>query len=98
MGSRQLYNCDFEVFGKVQGVFFRKHAQKKAKLLGIHGWIMNTPEGTVKGQMEGTQMELNEMKSWLTTKGSPKSEIEKAFFGEMKPMDMYTFKSFVINK
>uniref|UniRef100_A0A1I8MSR4 acylphosphatase n=1 Tax=Musca domestica TaxID=7370 RepID=A0A1I8MSR4_MUSDO len=98
MGSRQLYNCDFEVFGKVQGVFFRKYTQKKAKELGIHGWIMNTPEGTVKGQMEGTQTELNEMKTWLTHKGSPKSQIDKAFFGDMRPMEMYSHKSFAINK
>ncbi|XP_075167230.1 acylphosphatase-2-like [Haematobia irritans] len=98
MGSRQLYLCDFEVFGKVQGVFFRKHTQRKAKELGLHGWIMNTPEGTVKGQMEGTQKELNEMKNWLSTKGSPKSKIENANFGDLRPTDTYTMKSFEINK
>lgn len=98
MGSRQLYICEFEVFGKVQGVFFRKYTQNKAKELGLHGWIMNTEEGSVRGQMEGTQLELNEMKYWLSNKGSPKSQIDNAIFGDMKPIKTYTFKSFAINK
>ena len=29
-------------FFKVQGVFFRKHTQKKGKALGLRGWIRNT--------------------------------------------------------
>lgn len=98
MASRQLYTCDFEIFGKVQGVFFRKYTQKKAKEMGVHGWIMNTPDGTVKGQIEGTQVELNEMKNWLANKGSPKSCIDKAIFGDMKPMTLYATKSFEIHK
>jgi len=43
------YSCDFEVEGRVQGVFFRACTEKKAKELGLVGWVMNTPQGTVKG-------------------------------------------------
>ncbi|XP_060575297.1 acylphosphatase-1-like [Ruditapes philippinarum] len=42
-----LVSVDFEVFGKVQGVFFRRYTQKKAKELHIVGWVMNTHRGTV---------------------------------------------------
>lgn len=45
----------------IKGVFFRKYTQKQAQLLGLRGWCMNTNEGTVKGQLEGPQNELNEM-------------------------------------
>lgn len=43
------------------GVFFRKYTEKQAKQLNLRGWCMNTAEGTVKGQLEGPQNELNEM-------------------------------------
>uniref|UniRef100_A0A1A9WG39 acylphosphatase n=1 Tax=Glossina brevipalpis TaxID=37001 RepID=A0A1A9WG39_9MUSC len=84
MGTRQLYNCDFEVFGKVQRVFFRKYTANKAKELGLHGWCKNTLEGTVKGQMEGTQQEISEMKYWLQNKGSPKSRIDDTNFNTIQ--------------
>ena len=31
----------------------RKHTEEKAKELGLVGWVMNTPEGTVVGQAQG---------------------------------------------
>lgn len=98
MGSRQLYTCEFEIFGKVQHVFFRKHAERKAKDLGLHGWIMNTSDGSVKGVIEGTQLELDEMKHWLSTKGSPKSIIEGSTFSMSRPINLYTFKKFEMKK
>jgi len=32
----------FEIFGKVQGVFFRKHTQQTASALGLRGHVQNT--------------------------------------------------------
>ena len=58
---------DFEVFGKVQGVFFRKYTQKKGNELGLRGWIMNTKNRTVKGQIQGESGNVNVMKKWLET-------------------------------
>ena len=98
MGSRQLYSCDFEIFGKVQRVFFRKYTEKKAKELGLHGWVMNTTHGSVKGIIEGTQDELGKMKTWLSTKGSPKSIIDNAIFADLKPITTYTYRGFEIRK
>eukprot|EP00751_Fragilariopsis_kerguelensis_P023046 CAMPEP_0170885624 /NCGR_PEP_ID=MMETSP0734-20130129/36038_1 /TAXON_ID=186038 /ORGANISM="Fragilariopsis kerguelensis, Strain L26-C5" /LENGTH=73 /DNA_ID=CAMNT_0011271167 /DNA_START=55 /DNA_END=272 /DNA_ORIENTATION=+ len=39
----------FEVFGKVQGVSFRRYTQKKALELEMRGWIRNTYRNTVEG-------------------------------------------------
>ncbi|XP_054747925.1 acylphosphatase-2 [Anastrepha obliqua] len=98
MAAKQLFSQDFEVFGKVQGVFFRKHTEKQAKQFGLRGWCMNTSQGTVRGQMEGELNKINEMKYWLQTKGSPNSRIDKAVFSEMKEIPDYTFKAFTIKR
>nr|XP_019558404.2 acylphosphatase-2 isoform X1 [Aedes albopictus] len=94
----KLFACDFEVFGIVQGVFFRKYTQKQATSLGLKGWCMNTRDGTVKGQMEGEAKPMNEMKHWLQTKGSPTSRIDKAVFSEMKEIAKYSFNDFSIKR
>ncbi|EAT39863.1 AAEL008369-PB [Aedes aegypti] len=94
----KLFACDFEVFGIVQGVFFRKYTQKQATSLGLKGWCMNTRDGTVKGQMEGEAKPVNEMKHWLQTKGSPTSRIDKAVFSEMKEISKYSFNDFSVKR
>ncbi|XP_039430524.2 acylphosphatase-2 [Culex pipiens pallens] len=94
----KLLACDFEVFGIVQGVFFRKYTQKQATSLGLKGWCMNTRDGTVKGQMEGEAKPINEMKYWLQNKGSPTSRIDKAVFGELKEITKYSYNDFGIKR
>ena len=84
---------DFEVFGKVQGVFFRKYTQKKGNELGLRGWIMNTKNRTVKGQIQGESGNVNIMKKWLETTGSPSSQIEEAVFTNEKEITQYSFES-----
>ncbi|XP_045516596.1 acylphosphatase-1-like [Pieris brassicae] len=93
-----LITSDFEVFGKVQGVFFRKHTQKKASDLGLKGWVMNTPHGTVVGQVQGPQGTVDDMKVWLQKIGSPKSKIDKATFKNDGPINNYAFRTFEIRR
>lgn len=89
---------DFEVFGKVQGVYFRKHTQKKATELGLKGWVMNTAQGTVIGQIQGPPVAVDDMKIWLQKVGSPKSRIEKAAFKNEGPVASCAFRSFDIRR
>ncbi|XP_050688198.1 acylphosphatase-2-like isoform X1 [Eriocheir sinensis] len=96
MATPKLLAVDFEVFGRVQGVFFRKYTKKKAVELGIRGWCKNTEEKTVAGQLEGSHRELSLMKDWLQRTGSPSSRIEKAEFKNEKEIDDYSFKNFSI--
>ena len=88
-----LIHLDFEVFGKVQGVFFRKYTQKKGNELGLRGWIMNTDNRTVKGQIEGDSRNVETMKKWLQTSGSPKSCIDEAIFSCEKEIGQYSLES-----
>jgi acylphosphatase len=88
----------YEIFGKVQGVFFRKRTKKKAEELGIRGWVQNTTQNTVIGEIEGKSKEVERMKNWLTKEGSPKSRIEKAVFEDEQTIKEYTFFGFTIMK
>ncbi|KAL5273277.1 ACYP1 family protein [Megaselia abdita] len=96
--SSKLYSCSFEVFGTVQGVFFRKYTQKQAVSLGIRGWCMNTYGGTVKGQLEGPNKEMEEMKHWLRNTGSPSSKIDKAEFTDLQEISKFSFDDFSIKR
>ncbi|KZC07435.1 PREDICTED: acylphosphatase-1-like [Dufourea novaeangliae] len=94
----QLIGVDFEVFGKVQGVFFRKYTQKRGKELGLKGWCMNTSQGTVVGRLEGEKPKIEEMKHWLRYTGSPQSAIDKAEFRNEKEISHASFHDFEIKK
>merc|ERR1719510_2217770 len=96
MSSTKLLHLEFEVFGRVQGVFFRKYTQQKAKSLGVRGWIRNTEKRTVQGEIEGTSDVLENMKNWLRNEGSPSSRIDQAVFHNEKEIKEYSFSSFSI--
>ncbi|CAK1551055.1 unnamed protein product [Leptosia nina] len=93
-----LFTSDFEIFGKVQGVYFRKHTQKRATELGLKGWVMNTAQGTVVGQLQGPPNAVEDMKLWLQKVGSPKSKIDKATFRNEGQIDGYAFRTFEIRR
>jgi acylphosphatase len=49
-------------YEKVQGVFFRKYTEAKAKELKLVGWVANTAQGTVKGQAQGDPVGISRIK------------------------------------
>ncbi|XP_063804366.1 acylphosphatase-1 [Pseudophryne corroboree] len=93
-----LITLDYEVFGKVQGVFFRKYTQKAGARLGLVGWVRNTATGTVQGQLQGPIASVREMQEWLQNTGSPKSVIKEAQFHNEKTIQRLEFSSFQISK
>ncbi|XP_054712876.1 acylphosphatase-2-like isoform X2 [Uloborus diversus] len=95
-GLRMLQSLDFEVFGRVQGVFFRKFTREKGKELGLKGWVMNTSQGTVLGTMQGKEEKIEDMKHWLQNIGSPMSKIEKCDFKNLRHISKEEFEDFHI--
>jgi acylphosphatase len=76
----------FQVFGKVQGVSFRKYTQRKATEFNISGWIRNTNRGTVEGEVACHSFQsCNRMKVWLQSEGSLRSDIDHAEFTNLDP-------------
>ena len=65
--AKKVMSVHFEVYGKVQGVFFRKYTQARAEELNLRGWIRNTSRRTVEGDIEGLSGMLNPNNSKLIT-------------------------------
>nr|DBA27144.1 TPA: hypothetical protein GDO54_011319 [Pyxicephalus adspersus] len=59
--SNTLKSVDYEVFGRVQGVCFRMYTEDEARKLGVVGWVKNTRQGTVVGQVQGPEDRVNSM-------------------------------------
>lgn len=53
------------VTGRVQGVFFRASAQRKAQALGIVGYARNLDDGSVEVLAIGPAAALDAMQAWL---------------------------------
>ena len=94
--SSKLISVQFEVHGKVQRVFFRKHTKANADQRQLTGWVKNTTHGTVIGVVEGPAASVTQMKQWLRTKGSPKSRIERCAFKNERRIAHQEFKSFEV--
>ena len=54
--------------GKVQGVFFRANTERKARELGINGWVRNLPDGRVEAVFEGEKSAVEELIEWCRNK------------------------------
>ncbi|XP_068436858.1 acylphosphatase-1 [Clinocottus analis] len=98
MSNGDLISVDYEIFGRVQGVFFRKYTQAEGRKLGLVGWVRNTDAGTVQGQLQGPRSRVKEMQEWLKSTGSPKSHISKAEFKNEKTVDSLEHSSFNVVK
>ncbi|MDD3403087.1 MAG: acylphosphatase [Hespellia sp.] len=47
--------------GRVQGVGFRYYAVNKARALGASGWVKNLYDGTVEMEIQGTELQIEEL-------------------------------------
>ncbi|XP_064002046.1 acylphosphatase-2 isoform X2 [Pogoniulus pusillus] len=70
------------------------YTEEEAKKLGLVGWVKNTSQGTVTGQVQGPEDKVNEMKSWLSKVGSPSSRIDRTNFSNEKEIPKLDFTGF----
>ena len=87
-----MKHVNLTITGKVQGVFFRDSTKKKAKELGLKGYVKNLPNGSVYTELEGTQDKIKDMIIWCN-KG-PETAIVKNV--EIKKSDLIGYDSFEI--
>jgi acylphosphatase len=52
------------VHGYVQGVWFRQSTKDEATRIGVGGWVMNLPDGTVQALFEGEKKKVEEIVGW----------------------------------
>ena len=53
-----------QVYGKVQGVFFRATSKTMADDLKLAGWVKNEADGTVLLEVEGPEALVEKMLDW----------------------------------
>ena len=53
-----------EIYGKVQGVYFRLSTQKKAEQLNLVGWVKNRADGSVEAFAQGEEAALKQLLVW----------------------------------
>ena len=53
-----------KIHGRVQGIFFRDSTRRRARKLGLTGWVSNESDGTVKIMAQGEEEKLKELIKW----------------------------------
>lgn len=80
------------VYGKVQGVFFRKYTRNKALEFGIKGTVRNCADGSVMIEACGTETAISGFIEWCR-QGPPGAEVSSL---EMHVIPVKNFSSFDI--
>ena len=62
--SSEFARVRVKIAGRVQGVYFRASALQQAQKLGLTGWVMNCPDGSVETIAEGARAKLDELIAW----------------------------------
>lgn len=63
-----------DVSGRVQGVGFRFYMQRKARELGVTGWVRNRRDGRVEAVVQGEPDAVELMTAW-TRRGPPSAAV-----------------------
>ena len=50
-----------QIYGRVQGVFFRQWAVHKAREMAVTGWVRNLPSGSVEAYVAGEEQSVSAM-------------------------------------
>lgn len=82
-----------KVFGRVQFVFFRDFARRKATELGIKGYVKNLKDGSVEIVAQGKEEDIDKFIEWAKI-GPPLAKVDKIEIQTMEPAE--EFKDFKI--
>ncbi len=80
-----------QVFGKVQGVFFRATTKTMADDLKLAGWVRNEPDGTVMIEVEGSKDKIEQMIGWCK-QGPPFSRVDEVLHETLESKGHKDFK------
>ncbi len=74
----ELARARIRVFGRVQGVFFRKYTRDKANQIGeLRGYVRNARDGSVEIVAEGDKSRIESLANWCRSEGSPWSRVQR---------------------
>ena len=61
-----MVSVSIQVFGKVQGVFYRASTKEQADKLGLSGWVRNEPDGSVMMEVHGNEEKVQKLVEWCS--------------------------------
>jgi len=79
------------VHGRVQGVAFRWHTQRRARQLGVQGWVRNSADGSVEAHLEGESGVVESLLKWLAT-GPPSARVTRVDEVPTSPIHTESFQ------
>ncbi len=62
------------ITGRVQGVGYRFYMQRKARELGVAGWVRNRSDGTVEAVVHGSSEQVDAVVAWAR-RGPPSAVV-----------------------
>ena len=78
------------VHGRVQGVFFRVTARRRARRAGVAGWVRNNEDGSVEAWFEGEPDDVEVMLHFAEN-GPSGAYVEKVDVEDVEPQDLRGF-------
>lgn len=76
-----IKHLNIQIYGRVQGIFFRATAREIADKLGIKGFARNEPDGSVYIEAEGEAENLDKFIKWCNI-GPSMADVEKVVVTE----------------
>ncbi len=82
MSGKERVRSRLLIHGRVQGVWYRRHAAIEAERSGLGGWVRNLASGAVEAEVEGPAEAVDAFLNWCR-KGPPLAVVDHV---ETKPM------------
>lgn len=86
-----MKHWNITVRGKVQGVYFRLTTKAVADQLGVKGFVMNLPDGSVYIEAEGDKFALESLCDFCQ-EGPDRAEVEDVSFVEAPFLGLKNFE------
>ena len=86
-----MKHIKLHIKGRVQGVAYRAHTRRKARELGLHGFVENRPDGSVYAEIEGPAALVEEMVEWCRN-GPPLARVDSIEMEEGEPIALPHFE------
>lgn len=77
--------------GRVQGVFFRDTARRRADVSGVAGWVSNRSDGAVEAVFEGDPAAVDQLVEFCRS-GPSRAEVESVEVLEEEPEGLSGFE------
>ena len=70
--------------GRVQGVGYRDACVRRARMLGVTGWVRNRVDGSVEAMLQGSTEQLGKLCDWLRD-GVPAARVDRLEAAPVQP-------------